>query len=244
MAELRHTLFFELRDALPGPGCVLCELGLRAMRRYFATLADEGVGDQRVRAEIREAHGFCSVHGRMMRESRDALGTAIVHRDVLTTLTRQLSAAIFHPPSVGARLRHAIRGGRTLHGPTDDALVPQRACPGCLRWEIIDRLHSSEMAKRLIDGELFEAFRDSAGMCVPHLRRILRLMPDPASYERIRDAQLAIWERLAAELDEFIRKQDYRFTHEPGGPESNSWARAVDLISGQPELGRMPRRDH
>ena len=46
-------------------------------------------------------------------------------------------------------------------------------------------------------------------------------------------AQRAVWERLNGELEEFLRKSDYRFQKEPFGAEKDSWQRAISAISGQ-----------
>lgn len=39
-------------------------------------------------------------------------------------------------------------------------------------------------------------------------------------------------EQLLAELKEFMRKSDYRFTGEPMGAEGDSWTRAVAWVTG------------
>jgi hypothetical protein len=52
----------------------------------------------------------------------------------------------------------------------------------------------------------------------------------------VRRVQLAHWESLIAELSEFVRKNDYRFQHEPVGREGSAWLRAVDAVSGQTDL--------
>ena len=59
-------------------------------------------------------------------------------------------------------------------------------------------------------------------------------MADRDVAERIIAIQQQGWKRLLGELDEFIRKQDYRFREEPIGSERDSWIRAVALVSGQP----------
>jgi hypothetical protein len=38
---------------------------------------------------------------------------------------------------------------------------------------------------------------------------------------------------LLKELAEFIRKHDYRFSHEGSGKQSNSWRRAVEMMVGR-----------
>ena len=38
---------------------------------------------------------------------------------------------------------------------------------------------------------------------------------------------------LLAELSEFIRKHDYRFTGEGMGEEGTSWIRAIEMVAGK-----------
>src|SRR6058998_2400497 len=99
MAENQHTIYFELRDSLGGPGCALCALALRSMRRYFETLGYESVNDPGIRSAVRAARGFCEVHGRMLREARDALGTAIIHRDVVSAVMDTLDGLAYRSTS-------------------------------------------------------------------------------------------------------------------------------------------------
>jgi len=46
------------------------------------------------------------------------------------------------------------------------------------------------------------------------------------------NAQRRIWERLLAQLSEFIRKNDYRFRDEPVGEEGDAWLRAIAALAG------------
>ena len=58
------------------------------------------------------------------------------------------------------------------------------------------------------------------------------------SVERSRRARVFIeserrsLDNLLDELDEFIRKQDYRFADEKIGAEGDSWMRAIRMIAG------------
>jgi len=238
MAESRHTVYFDLRDALGRPGCALCTLALRSMRRYFDALGYESVNDPGIRASIRTARGFCEAHGRMLREARDAQGTAIIHRDVLTSVANALEETRFRPASLSDMLRQAIGGEPGTNGnERAEALAPQEPCPACARRHAMDVTYVDMLLQKLHKDDLLSGFRASAGLCLPHLRLALQRMPDAATFERLKTAQIAIWQHLMAELDEFIRKQDHRFATEPLGDERTAWSRAVELVSGQYGLG-------
>lgn len=238
MAENQHTIYFELRDSLGGPGCAVCSLALRSMRRYFDALGYESVNDPGIRSAVRAARGFCEVHGRMLREAHDALGTAIIHRDVLTVVADALGGAVYRTASLGDYLRMAIGSEVGAQGNgRADALAPQETCPACIRRQTTDQTYVGVLMEHLTETELLPLFRTSAGLCLPHLRLALRCAPDASTFACVQTAQLAIWQRLGAVLDEFIRKHDHRFAAEPTGPEGSSWSRAVELVSGQFGLG-------
>jgi len=220
----RNTPFFELRAALGGQGCPLCALTLQALERYMRGVVYESVNDVRIREELRATFGLCAAHGTMLREARSALGTAIIERDMLRAAASQLRQLA---PGAGRGWRAALFGERP--GGRDPLLAPAGPCLACHLAEKTER----ELADLLVQHyeELRAEFQASPGLCRDHLRLTLALAP-AATQANLRDDQLTIWARLEAELDEFIRKQDHNFTGETSGPESDSWSRALDLLSG------------
>lgn len=226
-----HTVYYELRDALDGEGCAICALALRGLRRYMEKLAYEAINNIGVRAELRAARGFCAVHGQMLREVRSALGTAIIHRDILGAAMGALEADAGGSGGLLGRLL----GGQPKAGPA--GLAPSAGCPACARRREAEQIYLDTLVARIGEAELRQHFDASAGLCLPHLRAALaRCRPD--SFARLKEAQMAVWGGLAHELDEFIRKHDHQFAREPVGAEGTSWSRASLLVSGHPLLGR------
>jgi hypothetical protein len=233
MSDARQPLLIEIRELLGNRGCVLCALVQRSLQRYLSALAYESVTDVRERALIRAARGFCAEHGRMLRENRAALGSALIYRDVLVHLVQDLEGLETRGQrgdDVGGRLRRALLGGEGAA-----ALPPRATCPACRRVEEAEQLYCDALAVGMDDGAIVAAFGRSDGLCAPHLRVVLRLAR-PQQVARLQVAQIAIWKALIDELDEFIRKQDHHFRHEPSGDEADSWRRAIDLVSGEPGL--------
>jgi hypothetical protein len=69
----------------------------------------------------------------------------------------------------------------------------------------------------------------AATLCVPHLRVATR---HARSFEAIRTETRRTWRAIEAQLDEVIRKYDYRFQREPRGEEQGSPRWAVALVAG------------
>lgn len=228
-SETKHLSYHALVEALDGEGCPFCALITAALERYFRTLLYEQVNDIDLRASLRVSQGFCAAHGEMLRQARSPLGSAIIHRDVLNTLARSLEAEPL-PENVSRNwLRALVDPGRRTQ---DLAFGEAEPCPACLRIREREQHYADTLLLNWDDERLQRKFCSSAGLCLSHLRLTLARTGDPAQFEALRDAHLAKWRDLIAELDEFIRKNDYRFAEEEIGAEGTSWSRAIDLVSG------------
>src|SRR5213082_3010499 len=81
-----HDLYLILRQ----PGCPICGLTNQAVDRYLQSTSYEDVTDPTVREQLRAAQGWCAVHAQRWLSQLDALGTAIIYKDVLDTARRTL----------------------------------------------------------------------------------------------------------------------------------------------------------
>jgi hypothetical protein len=99
------------------------------------------------------------------------------------------------------------------------------------RLEAEERRCLHALARDLRDPDLQAAYRQSNGLCVPHLERLLALSA-PEIVAFVADQEEARIAALADELGEFIRKHDHRFAHEPMNAERDSWRRALQKAAG------------
>jgi hypothetical protein len=219
----RHTLYFEVLDAVrEAKGCPLCHLEADRMRRYLDGILYEFVNDSGVRAELARSKGFCHTHAHMLLgvEGPRALGIAILYRDQVHQFLKFLQG-LKEPTS-----DHFWRQKRST---VWEASEP---CPAC-RLQAEQRLRYSEVVVgSLNEPEFRNAFEASAGLCVSHFLSALDLIQDFS----VRDLLIAIQEAKLADLkhdlEEFCRKNDYRFRDEGFGKEGDSWLRAVRLMVG------------
>ena len=237
--------YYDLLEALDLPGCPICRLLATFTDRLFDGLIYEQINDGGLRARIRQARGFCPEHARQLVRHGAALGVAIMMRDVLNTLLEALEGTRFR--SVSRLSREGLRATLTSAPSPATAdvvarLGPQKPCPVCERTrEMEDRL-LHVFVERLDDPELATKFRASEGLCLPHLRGVLRLITDQETYETLVRTQGAIWRELLAQLNEAIRKSDYRFLDEGLGEEGKAWLRALGVIAGAQEDLHSRRR--
>jgi hypothetical protein len=214
-----------VREALTGGGCVVCQLALRSVSRLIKSVAHEQVNDLGLRQELRLAHGFCNQHAHQwLREARNVLGTALIYRDVLQSALRDLDAVA---PSNGQRGR-LLRGllGATDHGER------QAMCPACrVQFEAEARYLEALLASVAADQELRAAFGASQGLCRRHALAAQRI-GGPAA-DCVAEVTRRAVEALVRDLDEIIRKEDYRFRHEARtDSERTAPARAIAWAAG------------
>jgi hypothetical protein len=217
------TPAFELQEMLSQPGCPICALALRAVGRFIQTLAYEQVNDPPVRDQLRAAGGFCHSHAyRWLREAHNVLGTALIYRDVLSAMLGQLG----QPAAEEAGLLGTLLRPRA--GPR-----PRRrgACAACRAQHDAEDRYLGLLLDGLAEPTLADEFSRSSGLCYVHTRAAAR-RGGPAAALILEHTRRSTQE-LIANLSEVVRKEDYRFRHEPRTPaETTAPHRAIAWAVG------------
>lgn len=216
----------ELLDAMSPAACLLCVLVERAERREVDMFLYDQVNDISRRDALRASRGLCLYHTSLLAEGRSALGIAIVSRDIQRAMTKELE----NPPTgsfgwLGARMGNGV--GAQLA----NRIGPQAPCPMCAERPKIEEPLITGLLQSFGEQEFTDAFDASAGLCRVHLATVLAAADD-ATARAIAAHQAAIWRKLEAELDEFIRKHDYRFQEKLEESERDVWRRALATTSG------------
>jgi hypothetical protein len=227
----------ELIAACRQPGCPLCRLVQSGVQHYVQNLFYESVNDIELRQRLRRSLGFCAEHARLSLEPGvgDALGVSIIYNDIFTNLLRRLPEA-GRPVPNEAKLFSRLRTNRAISGSIQtllDALIPETACPACDQREELEHIFCPALGDHLADEPLARAFRAGDGLCLPHLRRVAPEVKNEAGWLILLESTRTRLESLQAELDEFIRKNDYRFHGESIGEERDAWQRAVRKVIGE-----------
>jgi hypothetical protein len=140
------------------------------------------------------------------------LGTALIYRDAITAALRDLES----PPSRG------------LFGTRTPREAPCIACRAELDAQ--DR-YLDALVESLSEPGIVTALAGSDGLCLPHTRRAVERGGKRAEPLSLRARAVA--EQMLVELDEVIRKEDYRYTHEPRtDAEKTAGRRAVAWTAG------------
>ncbi|MDE2868922.1 MAG: DUF6062 family protein [Chloroflexota bacterium] len=203
-----EATYEDLVDALGRPGCAICRLATRRADRFLGSYIYEHVNDVDLRANIREARGFCEVHAGHFLEKLDALAVAITYRDILNTLVKELEGreAVGRDGSTGmrARLRGLARAGSRR--PRTSATCPVCEAEGAAAGRALDVLtqHGDQR-------DLDRALLDGDPLCLPHAREALRRRP---GFATLGLRQQRGWSALRDRLLEFIRKSDHNYRWE------------------------------
>jgi hypothetical protein len=229
----RHTTFFELLEAFDQPGCPLCRLTRASTRQYFEALGYEQVNDIDLRAELR-TNGLCQPHAwAFLEESGNRLGVAIVYRDLLQQALRGLQGTLSGRLGLGRRLASLLTAGRTREA--ERSRVSQ-SCLACRAESEAEARYRSTLLEHLGEPDVRARLAASAGLCLPHLGRSLGSDGSAEDLDWLRQDTIDRLNGLVNELDEYIRKHDYRFRAEPWGEERDAPRRAVERAVGRPRL--------
>jgi hypothetical protein len=151
----------------------------------------------------------------------DALGTALLHRELVT------------------RLRGRVQSGPRSWAERGDR--GRRPCPMCETRDDSSGRAIDTLLSHIEEEALGASFVASDGLCAAHFGQAMTVRgARREALEALSAAQDQCLQRLQGQLDELIRKFDYRFRHEVRGEESTSWIRAVATISGL-DVTRLPR---
>ena len=231
----KSSVYFTLLDACKKDGCPVCRIMEEASASYLDTLFYEQVSDVGVRRKLRLARGLCNWHSREVRRlPTAALGVAIIAQDLLEEEIARLA---------GLQRRPFWQRGATgvLAGLSLQALLAylrswqqRNSCPACQAVGEHEQ-HALETMLNFLEEEVFaQRFHDTAfGVCLPHLVRAAECHPSHPGLSTLFAAQRGKYASLIAELEEFCRKHDYRFSREAWGMESDSWQRAIEVLAGQ-----------
>jgi len=235
LSSIVHScVYVDLQRALGQAGCPVCTLRVEAAERLIDQLLYEKVNDRGLRARLRRARGFCPEHAAAFQRPGAALGVAILMRDVLGAIMEGgiEAAGANGSKRVGfgfRKWRGARRGAKRIL----QRLQPTGICPICAQLFHLERACYRVLWEEVqAQGPLFEAYAQSEGLCLPHIRGLLECAPNEVALHRFLEVQQALWRSLVRDLDAIIRRSDYRYLDEPWGQEAGAWVRALRMVCG------------
>lgn len=231
----KFAAYFDLQDACKEEGCPVCFLVAKISLRSLDNLMWERVNDPSTREDLVTSRGFCNWHAWMIPQvPHSQSGTAILHEHLVREHTETLKRlrSTRHPIRPWKRLL------RRLFGPVAATTAAsgrrgKAPCPICTHVRSFESTYLQACLEYMTDLDFQRSFEGSFGLCVPHLYLAGSLYPEHPNLSTLFKHQLAKMETLRTDLQEFIRKQDYRFRKEPMGDEGTAWRRSIELLTGK-----------
>ncbi len=201
--------------------CPFCSLAAKSSHKYLDALLYEKVNDGGVRKELKKAHGFCKKHAKELVSLGGALGIGIIYREQLKNFMELLSAVRVSRVDNEKLLKEISRWSN------------HSKCPACeFERNAIER-YVDTFIYFLDDGDMRKAFESSNGVCVEHFTLVLSRIEDAERRDYFVGVEVEKLRHLYNNVEEFIRKQDYRFKNEPvTRDEADSWIRVVRIMTG------------
>jgi len=119
------------------------------------------------------------------------------------------------------RMRRAMKAAA-------QTLLPEAPCAACALQAAVE----NETVTAILAGA--SAGQDHSALCVQHFRLALMLASSAGQAALVVESETAALRTLQWNLSEYIRKQDYRFRHEPIGEEAGApWDAIVQVAGGK-----------
>jgi hypothetical protein len=240
--------YIRLVDACARPGCPVCRYVSDESHGHLDALIYEQVTDPDTRRRLRASWGFCNWHTWMLLEIASAAsGAAIIYEDLISLWVHRVRRLLDRSLGGGGR---PGRWPRFLFGrPKAAALVElfrrRRSCLACASAAEAETRSVQALLEFITEPELDAAYARSDGICARHAVRAIEIGAGRDGLRRLLDRTLPKWTAVQADLERFIRKNDYRNREPFTEAEAASYMRAFELLAGAKgvfgnELHRLP----
>ncbi len=222
----KSALRFRLEEALEESGCAVCRLVERDGRTRLDNLLYELVNDPDVQQEMRHSLGFCNRHAHRMLKMRSGLGAAILYRAVVRELREVLEDASSSKPSSALKTLLGHQDAEPLF------VEPGTGCMICAAEKEAEESYLRALLETTEDTPPEELLGGPGTVCALHLSRA-SVLAGGSLPEALVGMVRTVLEGLEADLDRYVRHNDYRFRDEPWGRERDAPWRAVRWVAGE-----------
>lgn len=234
MVQQKHLTYFDILSLCEQETCPVCQAGQKAVFGYLEMILYESVTDPGVNDTLCASWGYCYEHAWLLPKigQGNLSGIALLYRELITCINKQIPAA----RETTRKRWHVLRWLRGFFPSRQQRwqFSPQQRCPACqLRQDTETRtLQVIIAALSQNDERMSHALQVSGGLCLTHLQDALAVVQHKGVIEHLIHCTQHELTHIHDELNEFIRKYDYRFHHESIGNERESWKRAIRFFVG------------
>ena len=207
----KDIVYHALKDCMEDGACPICAQTEQNIRGVMRSVLYESMTDVEIRETIKSARGFCRHHSGLFLEQGDALNHAIVYGDALRSA-----------------LQDVVNG--------DYKYYEQReSCYFCDMAKEAETAYIGACWQAFRDEEFFSAYEKGGLLCMTHLHAMETCSEKEKNgediYLKLAQATIDKYQVMIRQLDEIIRKSDYRNLGEKWTEgEKTAWKRAVNVI--------------
>ena len=200
--------------------CPVCDTLSRAVFDFFVSLEGKLVKEAQVRDEFASSRGLCNLHTWQFQNVAAPQDISIGYAPLVETIAVSLKEiANNDPDGYTQTVNHLL--SRNEH------------CPAC---EVLRREQATQAARFLEfvstpDGQRF--YRQSLGLCLPHLQAILALQPSEEIARFLLNEQAEHFNDLADDMRSYTLKRDAIRRGLMNTNEENAWRRALVQLVGE-----------
>ncbi len=237
-----------LRSAFHGEGCPICTVVLQSMNKVMDNWNYEGFTDVAHRHELIRTRGFCPLHTWQLAQRNNTFQLAVVYREVLTDMLKNFDqeSSVQHgeAPQQGntfgwlGKVQRLFQTDAALSTSPIEIAMLYEHCPLCRSRTDIELRIVQTLVEVIPAEEAQELLRQSTGLCRPHFIQANNYVKEhvPDNVQLLANCQRVCLQRSLSELEELVRKHDYRYLEESRGDEMTSWRRAAELCAGNPGI--------
>lgn len=222
----KDIVYHALKDCMTDGSCPICAQTETNIRSTMRSVLYESMTDVEIRDTIKNARGFCRHHSNMFLEEGDALNHAIVYGDALRSA-----------------LQDVVNGDYKYY-------EERQNCYFCDMAREAEDAYTKACWDAFHDEEFFSAYEKGGLLCMVHLHAMETASEKEKNgeefYLKLAQSTIDKYQVMIRQLDEIIRKSDYRNLGEAWTDgEKTAWRRAVNVIHdkvGIPRTKQKPKR--
>lgn len=232
-----------LKHALQQPGCPVCRCCAQHEARYLKFLLWENINDVETRVRMAQSFGFCERHARQMLnmelgEDGLMLGNSIIYESLIKLVLRKMHEAhqlLTAERAQVSRARQFLGRFGIILAPScpkwQQLLAPKNGCRVCELGEEMAQHYAQVLLEMLSDNEFRELYARSDGVCLPHLRTVLRRAHPGPNVEWLLSSTENRLERLRDNLERLRNSYSVQCRGMGRGEEDLAVERAIAFLT-------------
>lgn len=234
----------RIKELVTQDGCPICRACNDAFDREWFWFFSESYGEGSGVSQYINYYGFCEKHTLQVAEKGPIWQRTVIYDWIIKNKLPLFEELLESLPDKASTSTNAISSNlsqRRLKR-SIESVKPKGSCLFCDSLEKASEDGLKDLLVVLQDSEMKNLYLKSRGLCMKHFFKALNLVEPQYSAElrEIVTAQITKLKELKTNLDEYMRKEDYRFKNDSKGKEQTASTDAIEKFIGDLEAKPTP----